>query len=355
MSEFQLTTETIQPLPPGLCRGVRRAAPRRPLYEAVSEGRRYPGMEHWLPLFHDRLDTLFDYLPGAPVVLEPLVEDAARERLAQIKDYYDARRARSGHRAAAARPTSRCRRTRSISAKPSGASARRRARWRADAVRGAGRAGPCRRSTRRRQGPQFRRRARRREGATCSRPWRAHVRGAAGRGQAGGDRAVERRLARAPGPRARRPRARQSDARSRLAGGAGAAARRVPLAVLGLEAGFETGDARRSSASRTSSATAWCAAKRRAKRPRTSSPRSQPDARRSRRARRPRHRPLRGAEDHRGRRRAARLPRAPLCRRRQAVPAGREHRAPVALRLGGGPRSSSTSSAAAPGRRARRA
>src|SRR5262249_35257014 len=42
-------------------------------------------------LFHDRLDTLLDYLPGTPVVLEPLAEDAARERLAQIKDYYDAR------------------------------------------------------------------------------------------------------------------------------------------------------------------------------------------------------------------------------------------------------------------------
>ena len=61
------------------------------LYEAVSEGRRYPGMEHWLPLFHDRLDTLFDYLPGSPVVLEPLAEDAAHERLAQIADYYEAR------------------------------------------------------------------------------------------------------------------------------------------------------------------------------------------------------------------------------------------------------------------------
>ena len=35
-----------------------------PLYEAVSEGRRHPGMEHWLPLFHDRLDTLFDYCPA---------------------------------------------------------------------------------------------------------------------------------------------------------------------------------------------------------------------------------------------------------------------------------------------------
>ncbi len=27
-------------------------------------------MERWLPLFHDRMDTLLDYLPGAPVVLE---------------------------------------------------------------------------------------------------------------------------------------------------------------------------------------------------------------------------------------------------------------------------------------------
>jgi transcription-repair coupling factor (superfamily II helicase) len=62
------------------------------LYEAVSEGRRYPGMEHWLPLFHDRLDTLLDYLPETPVVLEPLAEEAAHERLAQIADYYEARR-----------------------------------------------------------------------------------------------------------------------------------------------------------------------------------------------------------------------------------------------------------------------
>ena len=48
-------------------------------------------MEHWLPLFHTQLDTLFDYVPGTPVVLEPLAEDAAHERLAQIADYYEAR------------------------------------------------------------------------------------------------------------------------------------------------------------------------------------------------------------------------------------------------------------------------
>src|SRR5947209_14126332 len=48
-------------------------------------------MEHWLALFHGKLDTLFDYVEGAPVVLEPLAEDAAHERFAQIADYYEAR------------------------------------------------------------------------------------------------------------------------------------------------------------------------------------------------------------------------------------------------------------------------
>ena len=65
----------------------------------MSEGRRHPGMEHWLPLFHERLDTLFDYVPGSAVVLEPLAEDAARERLGQIKDYYDARQLALAQRA----------------------------------------------------------------------------------------------------------------------------------------------------------------------------------------------------------------------------------------------------------------
>ena len=35
-----------------------------PLYATVSEGGRRAGMEHWLPLFYDELETLFDYLPA---------------------------------------------------------------------------------------------------------------------------------------------------------------------------------------------------------------------------------------------------------------------------------------------------
>ena len=33
-----------------------------PLYQSISEGRRYPGIEHWTPLFHDTMETLLDYL-----------------------------------------------------------------------------------------------------------------------------------------------------------------------------------------------------------------------------------------------------------------------------------------------------
>jgi transcription-repair coupling factor (superfamily II helicase) len=92
VAEFQLTTDTIRKFRTGYVAAFGAADPEDMLYEAVSEGRRHPGMEHWLPLFHDRLDTLFDYVPGAPVILENLAEDAARERLSQIKDYYEARK-----------------------------------------------------------------------------------------------------------------------------------------------------------------------------------------------------------------------------------------------------------------------
>ena len=66
------------------------------LYQHVSEGRRYTGVEHWLPLFAEGLDTLFDYVPGAAVVLDHLTEEALAERLDDIVDHYDARKSAMG-------------------------------------------------------------------------------------------------------------------------------------------------------------------------------------------------------------------------------------------------------------------
>ncbi|MDZ4095025.1 MAG: transcription-repair coupling factor [Paracoccaceae bacterium] len=63
-----------------------------PLYEAVSAGRKHQGMEHWLPFFHDRLETLFDYMPAASVMLDDHLTPARLSRWAGIVDQYDARR-----------------------------------------------------------------------------------------------------------------------------------------------------------------------------------------------------------------------------------------------------------------------
>ena len=60
-----------------------------PLYQAVSEGRRQAGMDHWLPLFEDRLATLFDHIdPATPVLRGHRTEATAETRFAAIADYH---------------------------------------------------------------------------------------------------------------------------------------------------------------------------------------------------------------------------------------------------------------------------
>ena len=72
-------------------------ATQDPLYEAVSEGRRLAGMEHWLPLFEDKLATLFDHLGKDDlVVIDQAALAAADERLKDISDYHDQRKAITG-------------------------------------------------------------------------------------------------------------------------------------------------------------------------------------------------------------------------------------------------------------------
>lgn len=63
-----------------------------PLYEAVSAGRRYGGLEHWLPLFYESLETVFDYVGEAGLTLDDQTEEAVTARLELIEDYYQARR-----------------------------------------------------------------------------------------------------------------------------------------------------------------------------------------------------------------------------------------------------------------------
>ncbi|MGY4395843.1 transcription-repair coupling factor (superfamily II helicase) [Sphingomonas sp. UYAg733] len=60
-----------------------------PLYQAISDGRRLAGMEHWLPLFEERMATLFDHLGDEAVMVRDAgVIGAAEQRFEAITDYH---------------------------------------------------------------------------------------------------------------------------------------------------------------------------------------------------------------------------------------------------------------------------
>ncbi len=60
-----------------------------PLYQAVSEGRRLAGMDHWLPLIEDKLATLFDHIgPDDIIVRDAGSPGAVDARFEGIADYH---------------------------------------------------------------------------------------------------------------------------------------------------------------------------------------------------------------------------------------------------------------------------
>jgi transcription-repair coupling factor (superfamily II helicase) len=91
MSEVTLTPDTISRFRTQYLSLFGAATRDDALYQAVSEGRRYAGMEHWLPLFYDGLETAFDYLEGFRIVTDHTVREAAVERSKLVRDYYEAR------------------------------------------------------------------------------------------------------------------------------------------------------------------------------------------------------------------------------------------------------------------------
>ena len=69
-----------------------------PLYEAISAGRKHQGAEHWLAFFHERLETLFDYVPGATISLDDHITPSRLARWDSIADQYETRRLAMAHR-----------------------------------------------------------------------------------------------------------------------------------------------------------------------------------------------------------------------------------------------------------------
>ncbi len=63
-----------------------------PLYEAISAGAKRQGAEHWLAFFHEKMETLFDYLPEASITLDDQLTPARLARWDSIADQYETRK-----------------------------------------------------------------------------------------------------------------------------------------------------------------------------------------------------------------------------------------------------------------------
>ncbi len=104
-SEALLDEDSIKRFRSGYREKFGAHATQDPLYEAVSDGRRLAGMEHWLPLFEERLATLFDHLgKDDVVVIDSGALSAAEERLNDIADYRRQRSETAGQRKGSYRP-----------------------------------------------------------------------------------------------------------------------------------------------------------------------------------------------------------------------------------------------------------
>ncbi|MGV8830524.1 MAG: transcription-repair coupling factor [Devosia sp.] len=93
MSEVVLTEATIRRFRQNYTAAFGGNTAGDTLYASVSGGARYSGTEHWLPFFYDHLDTLAHYVGDAPFVFDEQAVEAYADRVAQVRDYYEAREA----------------------------------------------------------------------------------------------------------------------------------------------------------------------------------------------------------------------------------------------------------------------
>ena len=89
VSEILLDPERVRRFRQGFLERFGAAAAADPLYQAISEGRRIAGADHFLPLFEDGLATIFDWLaPADLVITDSGSAAAATARFESIADYH---------------------------------------------------------------------------------------------------------------------------------------------------------------------------------------------------------------------------------------------------------------------------
>lgn len=87
-SELQLNEASIRRFRDGYRAQFGAAAMQDPIYQAIAEGRRFSGAEHWLPLFYDQLVSPLSYLRAdAKLLLDEQVVERGQSFLASVQEY----------------------------------------------------------------------------------------------------------------------------------------------------------------------------------------------------------------------------------------------------------------------------
>ena len=89
--EIQLDEAAVQHFRRGYVAQFGAVLDGDPLYAAISAKTRHQGMEHWLPLFHAKLESFFDHCGDALYLAEHQIEAARHARQTQIEESYAAR------------------------------------------------------------------------------------------------------------------------------------------------------------------------------------------------------------------------------------------------------------------------
>ncbi len=92
VSEIVMDADAIRRFRAGYVAAFGAITDGDPLYEAISAGRKHAGMEHFLPLFLEASETLFDHVAPSLVLLDPQASEAIDARFAQIAEHHEARR-----------------------------------------------------------------------------------------------------------------------------------------------------------------------------------------------------------------------------------------------------------------------
>ena len=62
------------------------------IYDSISEGISYPGMEHWLPFFYNKTGSIFDYIGKPIILLDHLYDSSLDDFLETVNDHFQSRK-----------------------------------------------------------------------------------------------------------------------------------------------------------------------------------------------------------------------------------------------------------------------